>query len=80
VPNKHNVLSLETHDALLASNKLLSDKIETLAKKSEAELAINGVSYKFCEQAHECGACLPASLVHAFLVILSLLTIFSQTA
>jgi len=51
VVKKHGSLILETHDALLASNKLLSDKIEALAKRLEAQevakKSINGVSYNF---------------------------------
>lgn len=65
VVKKQGVLSLKTHDALLVSNKLLSDKIDWLAKRLEvqevAKLSINGVSCDFCEQARESDACLPAS-------------------
>ena len=63
---KQGDLCLETHDALLASNKLLSDKIEELDKRLEvlevANLSIYGVSCNFCEKAHESCACLPTSL------------------
>lgn len=36
VVKKHGVPNLETHDALIARNKLLSNKIEALTKKLEA--------------------------------------------
>jgi hypothetical protein len=66
VLKKQRVLRLEIHDALLERNKLLSDKIDALAKRLEAQevakLSINGVSCDFCEQAHESGVCLPDSL------------------
>jgi len=58
---KQRVLCLETHDTLLASNKLISDKIETLINRLEvqvAKLSINCVSCNFCEQAHlNCRIC-----------------------
>jgi hypothetical protein len=64
VVKKHGVLILETHDALLESNKLLSDKIKALAKRLEAQevakMSINGVSYNFLSKLS--GACLSASL------------------
>lgn len=60
VVKKQGVLCLQTHDALLKSNKLLSDKIKALAKRLEAEevekLSINGVRWDFYEQARESGA------------------------
>jgi len=66
VVKNQGVISLETHDALLARNKLLSDKIKALAKRFEAQkvpkMSINGVCCDFCEQSHESGACLPTSL------------------
>jgi len=53
-------------DALLGSHKLLSDKIEAIAKKLEEEevarLSTNDIGHVFCEQAHETKACLLASL------------------
>jgi len=62
VVKKQRVLSLETHDALLACNKLLSDKIEALAKRLEAQevakLSINSVSCDFSEQARERWNCI----------------------
>jgi hypothetical protein len=62
VVKKHGVLILETHDALLESNKLLSDKIEALAKRLEAQevakMSINGVSYNFLSKLMK--------VVHAF--------------
>jgi len=63
---RQGVLCLETHDTLLASNKLLSDKTEALAKKLQVQevskMLINGVSCDFCVQARESCACLPTSL------------------
>jgi len=57
VLKKKGVLILATHDSLLASNKLLSGRIEALTKRLEvqevAKFFINGVSCNFCEQAHE---------------------------
>jgi len=58
---------LETHDFLLETNKLLSDRFEALAKKLEAQvvahLASRGVNCDFCERYHESSACLPTNLV-----------------
>ena len=66
VVKKQGVRCLETHGALLASNKLLSSKIEALGKKLEAQevanLSTNSVFCDFCEQIHESGPCLPTSL------------------
>jgi len=38
VHKKQRVLSLETHDALLARNKLLSAKLEEIAKQLKAQM------------------------------------------
>jgi len=66
VINKQKDLSLDTHDTLLASNELLSDKLEAITKKLEAQekarLSITDVVYNFCQQAHESDTCLPTSL------------------
>jgi hypothetical protein len=65
VHKKQRVLSLETNDILLASNKLLNVHLEAITKKLEAhevaKLLSNGVICDYCEQAHECGACLQTS-------------------
>jgi len=46
VVKKQGVLTLETHDALMASNKLLSNKIEA---QKVTKLSKNGVSCDFYE-------------------------------
>jgi hypothetical protein len=64
-PRKKDMIDLNTQDALLATNKLLSIQLETIAKRLEA-LEVAHLSAKtncdICEQAHENGAWLPASL------------------
>jgi len=63
---KHGFLSLDTHESLLASNKLISIQMEAIAKKLEAQevasLSFNGVVCDFWEQSHKSGACLSTSL------------------
>jgi hypothetical protein len=64
-PRKKGMIDLNTQDALLASNKLLSIQLETLAKRLEAREVAHLSAKTNCdiyEQAHESGACLPASL------------------
>jgi len=64
-PKKKGMIVLKTQDALLASNKLLSIQLETLAKRLEAREVAQlsaKVTCDFQEKAHESGACLPASL------------------
>jgi len=66
VVRKQGVLSLETHDVLLASHKLLSDNLEAIAKKFEAQevakLSTNIIVCDFFEQSHKSGACLLSGL------------------
>lgn len=66
VQKKQGVLSLETHDTLLARHKLLRIQLEEITKKLEAyevaKLSSNRVVHDFCEQAHESGVCVLASL------------------
>jgi hypothetical protein len=64
-PWKKGMIDLNTQDALLASNKLLSIQLETIAKRLEAREVAHlyaKTNCEICEQAHENGACLPTSL------------------
>jgi len=59
------MIDLNTQDALISSDKLLNIQLETITKRLEArevaQLSAN-TNCDICEQAHERGACLPASL------------------
>jgi len=64
-PKKKVMIDQNIQDALLSSNKLLSIQLETLAKRLEARKVAHLYSKTnchVCDQAHESGACLPASL------------------
>jgi len=59
------MIDLNTRDALLASNKLLSIQLDIIAKRLEAREVAHlsaKTNCEICEQAHENGACLPTSL------------------
>ncbi|AET02979.1 hypothetical protein MTR_8g060460 [Medicago truncatula] len=63
-PKKNGMIDLNTQDALLASNKVFNIQLHTLSKRLDARevgqlYAI--VTCDLCWQAHESGACLPAS-------------------
>jgi len=64
-PKKKDMMDLNTQNALLAGNKLLSIQREAIAKRLEAR-DVSQVSARstcdFCEQAHESGTCLPSCL------------------
>ena len=66
VVKKKELLKLETQDALLRNHKLHTKVIEEIAKKLEAQevvkLSATDIGCIFCEQAHETGTCLIASL------------------
>lgn len=67
---KKGMIDLNTQDALLASNKLLSIQLETIAKRLEARQVARlsaKTNCEICEQAHESGACLPLLLGRPFL-------------
>jgi len=59
-------MELNTLDALLASYKFLSTKIEIISKKLEAmdlaQLSSNVLKGEFCKKVHISGTCLPTSL------------------
>ena len=64
-PRKKVMIDLNTQDVLLASNKLLNIQLESIAKMLEAREVAHlfaKTNSEICEQAHESGACLPASL------------------
>lgn len=69
VQKRKGVLDLETHDMLLASNKLLSAQLKQNYKKKKKmeakkleQLSSHGLSCELCEQTHRSGVCLPQSL------------------
>ena len=64
-PKKKGMIYINIQDALLASNKLLSLQLETIAKRLEAREVTKLSARNTCdfwEQAHESGACLSISL------------------